>query len=90
MKAAGRMLPRSDQALAILEAQPRRTEADGTERDLVFGYAAVAAGIYNKALYRDERRRALERWAQHVAGVVVGRVDDKVVAMRGRRRRARP
>lgn len=37
----GRLLheiPLSTQALAILQAQPRRIEPDGTPRDLVFGY----------------------------------------------------
>ena len=31
-------IPLSTQALAILQAQPRRIEPDGTPRDLVFGY----------------------------------------------------
>ena len=33
------VVPLSEQAAAILEAQPRRTEADGTLRDLIFGTA---------------------------------------------------
>jgi integrase len=129
------VVPLPDQALAILEAQPRRVEADGTERNHVFGYGrgrgwqdwsgskadldvriasarkgegldwtlhdfrrslstalherfnvlphvveailghvgghkAGVAGIYNKALYFDERRRALDRWAAYIDAVV--------------------
>jgi integrase len=32
------IIPLSEQALAVLAAQPRRTEADGSERDHVFGH----------------------------------------------------
>ena len=32
----------------------------------VGGHKAGVAGVYNKALYLDERRRALERWAEHI------------------------
>ena len=129
------VIPLSNQALAILEAQPRRVEADNTERDHVFGYGrdrgyqdwsgsktdldariasarsgsgldwrlhdfrrslstalherfnvpphvveailghvgghkAGVAGVYNKALYLDERRRALERWAAYIDAAV--------------------
>jgi integrase len=31
------------------------------------------AGTYNRALYLDERRRALERWADYVDAAVTGR-----------------
>jgi hypothetical protein len=31
-----------------------------------WGAGAGAAGVYNQALYLDERRRALERWARHL------------------------
>jgi hypothetical protein len=129
------VIPLSDQALTILEAQPRRVDADGTERDHVFGYGrgrgwqnwsgnkadldkriasarksegldwrlhdfrrslstalherfkvaphvveailghvgghkAGVAGIYNKALYLDERRRSLDRWAAYIDALV--------------------
>jgi integrase len=36
------------------------------------GHKAGVAGIYNKALYADERRRALERWADHLHALVTG------------------
>jgi integrase len=125
------VIPLSDQARAILAAQPHRTQADGP-RDLIFGHgrrgyqdwsgskadldARITAarkgraldwtlhdfrrslstalherfgvpphvveavlghvgghksgvgGVYNKAIYLDERRRALQRWADHVEG----------------------
>jgi integrase len=146
------VIPLSDQALAILEAQPRRIEVDGKERDLVFGFGtgrgfqdwsgskvdldariasarkgwalewrlhdfrrslstalherfdvqphvveailghvgghkAGVAGIYNKALYLDERRRALERWGEHIIALVSGKpVKAKVVNLRRRKR----
>lgn len=32
----------------------------------VSGYRAGVAGVYNRALYLDERRRALDAWALHV------------------------
>ena len=32
----------------------------------VGGHKAGVAGVYNKALYLDERRRALERWGEHI------------------------
>jgi integrase len=146
------IIPLSDQVLAILEAQPRRTESDGTERDHVFGYGSGrgwqdwsgskadvdaritsarkgralewrlhdfrrslstalherfgvqphvveavlghvgghksgTAGVYNKALYLDERRRALERWGKHIVALASGKtVDAKVVNLRRRKR----
>jgi integrase len=144
------VIPLSGQALAILAAQPRRTEADGTERDHVFGYsrgrgwqdwsgskadldARIAAarkgkalewrlhdfrrslstalherfnvsphvveailghvgvykagvrGVYNKAIYLDERRRALARWGAHIEALVSGKTASSVVKLRKRR-----
>jgi integrase len=129
------VVPLSEPALAILKAQPRRTEADGTPRDYVFGNGADrgwqdwsgsledlnarikaregralaewrphdfrrslstalherfnvqphvveaalghtvkgVASLYNKALYLDERRRALERWGEHITALVTGK-----------------
>jgi hypothetical protein len=32
----------------------------------VSGHKGGVAGTYNRALYLDERRRALERWGAHV------------------------
>jgi integrase len=144
------VIPLSESALAIVAAQPRRTEADGTPRNLVFGYGqrgyqdwsgskadldariAVArkgraldwtphdfrrslstalherfgvpphvveavlghvgghrsgvSGIYNRALYLDERRRALQRWADHIEQLVSGKpAKAKVVTLRRRK-----
>jgi integrase len=49
----------------------------------VSGHLAGVAGVYNKAQYLEERREALQRWADHVAALVKGRLG-KVVAMRKR------
>jgi len=127
------IIPLSAPALALLAAQPRRTNADGTPRDHIFGngadrgyqgwskskaeldariaggvkdwvlhdfrraastalhdrfgvpphvveailghisgHKAGVAGVYNKAAYLDERRRALERWGEHIIGLAEG------------------
>src|SRR5262245_27705301 len=39
----------------------------------ISGGKAGVAGVYNKALYLDERRKALEQWAAHVAALVAGK-----------------
>jgi integrase len=143
------IIPLSDQALAILSAQPQRLEADGALRDFVFGrgprgfqdwsgskadldaritaarkgktldwtlhdfrrslstalherfnvqphvveamlghvgaYKSGVRGVYNKAMYLDERRRALQRWAEHIEQVVSGKKPSTVVKLRKRR-----
>jgi hypothetical protein len=33
------------------------------------------AGVYNKALYWDERREALERWGAHVEALVARQLE---------------
>jgi len=49
------------------------------------GHRSGVAGTYNKALYVDERRRALARWGEHVLGIVTGKaVKAKVVNLRKR------
>jgi integrase len=40
----------------------------------VSGHLAGVAGVYNKALYIAERRRALERWGAYMMDLVEGRV----------------
>jgi len=41
------------------------------------------AGTYNKAIYLDERRDALERWGAHVMSIVSGKpAAAKVVRLR--------
>jgi integrase len=32
----------------------------------VSGHSAGVAGVYNRAVYTDEKRAALERWARHI------------------------
>jgi integrase len=36
----------------------------------ISGFRAGVAGVYNKALYLEERRQALDAWAAHVAALV--------------------
>jgi integrase len=49
----------------------------------VSGHQSGVAGTYNKAIYLDERRRALERWADHVVATVTGsRKSGAVVTLR--------
>jgi integrase len=40
------------------------------------------ASVYNKAEYRNEKRRALELWAEHLTAIVEGR-EQKVVPLHG-------
>jgi integrase len=146
------IIPLSEPALRIMRELPRRTDADGTPRDHVFGVspgrgfqdwsgskkdidARIAeaghqpiqdwrlhdfrrsisttlhdrfgvpphvvevmlghvgghkggvAGTYNKALYLDQRRRALERWGAHIMELATGKpAKASVVDLRGRRR----
>jgi integrase len=142
------LIPLSEPVLAILGAQPKRTNPDGTPREHVFGnvvgcgyqnwsrgkvdldariaqarhgkaldwrlhdfrrsvstalhdrfgvpphvveellghvggHKGGVAGVYNKAIYLDERRRALERWGAHIMGLVDGTpAKPKVVKLR--------
>jgi integrase len=39
----------------------------------VGGHKSGVRGVYNKALYLDERRRALERWGAHIETLVSGK-----------------
>jgi len=45
----------------------------------VSGHKAGVAGIYNRASYESQKRFALERWADHVAGLVSGKRPAKIV-----------
>jgi integrase len=143
-------IPLSAPALAILQAQPRRINSDGTPRDLVFGngpggfqdwrakhdldarilearqaategqatpmphwvahdfrrsfsttaherlgiqphiveaclghvtFRSGVSAVYNRATYRNEKRRALEIWGEHVTAIVEER-DRKIIPLR--------
>jgi integrase len=50
-------------------AQPHVVEAIVNH---VSGHQAGVAGIYNKAVYLNERRRALNLWGAHIAALVAG------------------
>jgi len=53
----------------------------------VGGHKGGVAGTYNKAIYLEERRCALERWGAHIMELVTGkRVKAPVVDLRGRGR----
>jgi integrase len=47
----------------------------------VSGARAGVAGVYNRAIYSEEKRTALERWCAHVLGLVSGK-PGKVVSIR--------
>jgi integrase len=49
----------------------------------VSGAKAGVAGTYNRAAYSTEKRVALERWADHVAGLTSGRIA-KIIPMPAR------
>jgi integrase len=52
----------------------------------VGGHKSGVGGIYNKAIYLEERRRALERWGAHIMELVTGkRAKARVIDLRGRR-----
>ena len=51
----------------------------------VGGHKGGVAGVYNKASYLDERRRALQRWADHIEQLVSGKKPATVVKLRKRR-----
>jgi integrase len=47
----------------------------------VSGFKAGVAGVYNRAKYETEKRRALEMWAEHLGAIVLDR-SPKVVPLR--------
>jgi integrase len=50
----------------------------------VSGHKAGVAGIYNRAVYAEEKAEALARWGAHVEQLVTGKVAT-VIPLRGRR-----
>ena len=51
----------------------------------ISGAKAGVAGTYNRAAYAEQKRDALERWADHVERLVSGKTAAKVVTLRGRK-----
>ncbi|WP_421850622.1 tyrosine-type recombinase/integrase [Oricola sp.] len=58
--------------MAELRIQPHIVEA---ALNHISGFRAGVAGVYNRARYDAEKRRALDAWASHVDGVVSGRAE---------------
>jgi len=48
----------------------------------ISGHKSGVAGIYNRAIYAEEKKRALQRWAGYVEEIVSGRQPAKVVQLR--------
>lgn len=46
----------------------------------ISGHKGGVAGVYNRAKYSQEKRAALQRWADHVEGIVAGERAGNVVA----------
>ena len=51
----------------------------------VGGHKSGVAGVYNRASYLDERRRALQRWADHIEQLGSGKKPTTVVKLRKQR-----
>ena len=49
----------------------------------ISGHEAGAAGVYNRASYRAEKRKALEAWAEFVLALTAERKASNVVVLRG-------
>ena len=64
--------------MADLGVQPHVVEA---LLNHVSGHKAGVAGIYNRALYTAEKRRALELWSEHIRALIHGNTVN-VVALR--------
>ncbi len=64
--------------MAELGIQPHVIEAVVNH---ISGHKGGVAGIYNRATYADEKRIALQRWADHVSRLVGKKVDSTVVSM---------
>jgi len=52
----------------------------------VSGAKAGVAGTYNRAMYAEERKTALERWAAHVEGIVTVKPGNVITLRRGKRK----
>jgi integrase len=51
----------------------------------VDGHLRGVAGVYNRASYSDQKRRALGKWADHIETLITGKRAATVVKLRGRR-----
>jgi integrase len=47
----------------------------------VSGHKAGVAGVYNRALYAPEKRRALDLWAAHIEALLAGKLASNVIPM---------
>ncbi len=48
----------------------------------VSGHKAGVAGVYNRALYAPETRRALDRWAAHIEALLAGKPASNIIPMK--------
>lgn len=53
--------------MAEIGIQPHITEAVVNH---VSGHEAGVAGVYNRAIYADEKRAALQEWSNHIAKLI--------------------
>jgi len=65
--------------MAEIGVQPHVIEAVVNH---VSGHKGGVAGIYNRATYAEEKRLALQRWADHVSRIVGEGRDAEVVTLR--------
>jgi integrase len=69
--------------MANIGVQPHVVEA---VLNHVSGHRAGVAGVYNRAAYTAEKADALQRWADHVEGLVTGKPAAEVIPIHGWRR----
>jgi integrase len=48
----------------------------------VSGHKAGVAGVYNRALYAPEKRRALDLWAAHIEALLAGKPASNIIPMK--------
>jgi integrase len=52
----------------------------------ISGHRAGTAGVYNRAQYLAEKAHALQRWADHIDGLIGGKPDTEVIRIGNYRR----
>ena len=49
----------------------------------ISGHKAGIAGVYNRATYTEEKKRALQRWADYIGDVISDKQSANVIQLRG-------